>query len=300
LFGKARASPVAGLWPPAARSVTVPRPPQPRRRRRIGGEGGASPIDAVARVSASALIVDYIALCHDPMKDLRRWLAEDRQQRGMMAPEDGLRQAGQPMPPEGLRRAGRQFEATPVREGHQHANDAAQCFIANADRLCRQPLSKLQSGLDAHGNRGWSVDGVPARSTTGAERYAGLRSVSAEAGRGTRPDIAARGATSGLSAGRGGVSSGRGGKSLTGLPRVDSGGEQEAIQGLFAAKIEATRRSLPAHAVSAAIRALLDEQSAAMRAVTIRRQAAKGAARQGRAAARYSDRQARGPPRPRV
>jgi hypothetical protein len=53
------------------------------------------------------------------------------------------------------------------------------------------------------------------------------------------------------------------------------------ILSLYGAKIEATRRSLPAREVGAAIRALMDEQRAAMKALAERRHGA-AAARQER------------------
>jgi len=50
--------------------------------------------------------------------------------------------------------------------------------------------------------------------------------------------------------------------------------EQEAIRAFYGAKIEATRRSLPKREASAAVRALLVEQSLACKALAERRQAA--------------------------
>lgn len=55
-----------------------------------------------------------------------------------------------------------------------------------------------------------------------------------------------------------------------------------AIQALYGAKIEATRRSLPAREIAAAVRAILAEQSAAFRALAERRHAAMRAARERR------------------
>lgn len=44
------------------------------------------------------------------------------------------------------------------------------------------------------------------------------------------------------------------------------------INALYAARIEATRHSVPAHERMAAIRALIEERAAAMRAITERKQ----------------------------
>jgi hypothetical protein len=75
-------------------------------------------------------------------------------------------------------------------------------------------------------------------------------------------------------------------------------GVRSAIQSLYAAKLEATRRRLSPGARAAAIRALIDEQRAALRALTERRHAAKQAARRFRAAACYGERDARRQARP--
>jgi hypothetical protein len=61
----------------------------------------------------------------------------------------------------------------------------------------------------------------------------------------------------------------------------------------YSAKIEATRRSLPAREVSAAIRALLDEQSAAFRELADRRGAVSKASRERRQGAHIAAREAR-------
>ena len=42
-----------------------------RARRRTDGKGGQ-------RYTAGEIAADYLALCHDPMQDLERWLAEDK------------------------------------------------------------------------------------------------------------------------------------------------------------------------------------------------------------------------------
>jgi hypothetical protein len=61
------------------------------------------------------------------------------------------------------------------------------------------------------------------------------------------------------------------------------------IVALYGAKIELTRRSLPAREVSAAVRAILAEQSAAFRELAQRRFAAMRAARERRQASRYAE-----------
>ena len=59
------------------------------------------------------------------------------------------------------------------------------------------------------------------------------------------------------------------------------------ILALYGAKIELTRRSLPAREISAAVRAILAEQAAAFRELAERRHAAMRAARERRQALRF-------------
>ena len=61
------------------------------------------------------------------------------------------------------------------------------------------------------------------------------------------------------------------------------------ILAFYGAKIEATRRSLPAREISAAVRAILAEQSAAFRALAERRFAAMRTAREKRLALRQTE-----------
>ncbi len=61
------------------------------------------------------------------------------------------------------------------------------------------------------------------------------------------------------------------------------------ILALYGAKIELTRRSLPAREISAAVRAILAEQSAAFQELAERRFAAMRAARERRQASRQVD-----------
>ncbi|WP_156964693.1 hypothetical protein [Methylocapsa aurea] len=196
--------------------------PRPRKRVKTGGDdkGGK-------RYAARSLAADYLKLCHDPVKDLRRWLAEDKKKAGG---------------------TGRRFQPT-RREGHDHAQDAKQTRVAEAHGLRSQSLPDMRGGLDADGKRGRDADGVPARPRACAGGYDGLRPV--------------RGEGTGL-ASRSGIASAQG---------LSFAGEGAGIRALYGAKIEATRRSLPAREIAAAVRALLDEQRAAFRALAERRQA---------------------------
>jgi len=64
---------------------------------------------------------------------------------------------------------------------------------------------------------------------------------------------------------------------------------QALLHAFYGAKIEATRRSLPAREISAAVRAILAEQSAAFRALAERRFAAMRTAREKRLALRQTE-----------
>lgn len=235
----------------AGQRVTRPQPkPAPRRKGKAGGAGED-------QFSAGRLAGYYLRLCHNPLRDLQRWMDEDKKRPG------GLE---------------RRFETTQNAKGHKF--DVKRQFRGSAGGLRRDALPGLQGWLDAHRREGRGVHGVPAGSRAGDGGHDALRQVSA-AGR-ERPGLAVEG---------------------TG---ADSGvkGDQAAIRGLYAAKIEATRRSLPAHEVDAAIRALLDAQSAAVRAVANRRHVGAATTRQRREAARRGYREAlRQPhaqPRPRL
>ena len=120
-----------------------------------------------------------------------------------------------------------------------------------------------------------------ARSRAGAGRYDQLRSVRGEAAAGARTGSAAR-VAAGLTA-----------------PRGDGGvdllfrGARAEIVATYAAKIEATRRSLPAREIAAAVRALVEERRAAVRAIGERQRAAQTAAHERRDAERFSAKLAR-------
>ena len=62
--------------------------------------------------------------------------------------------------------------------------------------------------------------------------------------------------------------------------------ERSVINALYAARIEATRRSVPAHERMAAIRALIEERQATMRAITERKQLIVRVSKEKRAAKR--------------
>ena len=70
-------------------------------------------------------------------------------------------------------------------------------------------------------------------------------------------------------------------------------GARAEIVALYAARIEATRRSVAPREITAAVRALVEERRAAVRAVGERQRAAQVAAHERRAAERFSAKLAR-------
>jgi hypothetical protein len=149
----------------AAGQVVTARPASrqsgPGRRGKVGGGSGtASPPDGGGRFSARNLAADHLKLCHHPLKDLPRWLAEDKKR---AAPAPRLRQVkGRPT----------------TGKGQGHGDDARQrTGNAEASRLRLDPLPQLRGGLDADGGRGWCLDGVSARQRASLGRYDRLRSL---------------------------------------------------------------------------------------------------------------------------
>lgn len=106
------------------------------------------------------ITADYIALCHDPMAQLSRWIDEPRPDafRGSIF---RISDRGKP------------------HEGHQSTSEP----LGYAQRICAVPLHPMQSGLDAL-RRGGSGNGLPARSRAGPAQYDQLRSVRGEGSRG--------------------------------------------------------------------------------------------------------------------
>lgn len=144
-----------GAFMAAAKALAQPIPrPQLRKRRRTQGEQG----DGLAyadRYAARKLTSDHLKLCHNPTKDLRRWLAEDKKRP----------YGGGPI--------------TPRRETTPHDPRTHRAALADADRIRRQPLPHLRGGLDAH-RQGRMFDRVPARPRASSSGYDELRPLRVE------------------------------------------------------------------------------------------------------------------------
>jgi hypothetical protein len=168
------------------------------------------------------------------------------------------------------RRSGRHQQPT-TRKGNDYDN-TKQPSLADANGIRGLALPPMQIWLDAHGQGGRGADGVPARSRRASfGQYDELRQVQG-------------GTTTALAAPR--VCGD------TGAPDSSLRGEYAALSAFYGAKIEATRRSLPAREVSAAIRAIFDEQSAAFRALADRRGTASKASRERKQVAQLTAREA--------
>jgi hypothetical protein len=157
------------------------------------------------------------------------------------------------------KRDGRQQQPI-TRKGRDYADTTKQ-ELEDANGIRSHALREVQIWLDAHRQGGRRADGLPARSQrAGFGRYDGLRQV-----RGEATALAAPVASNDTTA------------------PVSFKGESAALSALYRAKIEMTRRGgLPAREISAAIRAILDDQSAAFRALADRRSVASKASRERR------------------
>ena len=79
-----RAAAGAAICGAAGKRLTQPAPSAPRaaQENRKGGDGKGG-----ARFAAQNLADNYLNLCHHPLKDLRRWLAEDKKKAGRASGE---------------------------------------------------------------------------------------------------------------------------------------------------------------------------------------------------------------------
>lgn len=135
----------------AARDLTK-RDAEPPSTTTTRSRGGADSL----RLSVSQLTADYIALCHNPMAQLSRWLDEPRP---------------------------KSFSGSVVRISergkHHDQSQSTSEPMGNTNRLRAHPLHQVQGGLDAL-RRGGSRHSLSARSRAGVAQYDELRSVRAE------------------------------------------------------------------------------------------------------------------------
>ena len=108
----------------------------------------------------AGIVGDYLKLCYDPAKDWLRWVAEDLRHRA----------------------AGRRSAATP-QQGRDYAHtERAGAALENTNRIRRDPLHELPSGLDEKRQGRHGVDRVSPRPGTDPARNDGLRPVRGEGG----------------------------------------------------------------------------------------------------------------------
>jgi len=106
----------------------------------------------------AGIVGDYLRLCYDPAKDWLRWIAEDLRHRAA------------------ARRSGPSSEQGAPQQGRDDVHTkGAGASLENADRIRRDPLHELQSGVDANGQGGRGVDRVPPRPRADPTRNDGLR-----------------------------------------------------------------------------------------------------------------------------
>jgi len=110
--------------------------------------GRKPPLSIVA-----GIVGDYLRLCYDPAKDWLRWIAEDLRNKAAVRRSKPKHEQGR---------------------DDVHTKGAG-ASLENADRIRRDPLHELQSGVDAKGQRGRGVDRVPPRPGADPSRNDGLR-----------------------------------------------------------------------------------------------------------------------------
>ena len=125
--------------------------PQPQKPEQEKHGAGRTPHLSIV----AGIVGDYLKLCYDPAKDWLCWVAEDLRYRA----------------------AGRRSAATP-----QHGRDdvhtkGASATLENADRIRRDPLHEVQSGLDEKRQGRGGVDSMPPRPGADPARNDGLRQV---------------------------------------------------------------------------------------------------------------------------
>lgn len=123
-----------------------------RRRRREGRDGGRG-------LTTSSIADNYLRLCHDPCKDLKRWIAEDK----------ARRRVSRPIIP-------------PWENHHVQTENGLTSVMEDARRLRSNTLHPMQGRLDADRKPRGSVDDLPPGSRAGAVGHDQLRSLRTERG----------------------------------------------------------------------------------------------------------------------
>ncbi len=111
-------------------------------------------------MTAKGIVEDYLKLCRNPAKDLRRWMDEDPRFRG-----------------ERIQRRERFFST----KGESGDVSKTAVVVAEGGRVRGESLPELRGGLDAHRQGRRAVDDLPARQGAGVVRNDGLRQVRTEA-----------------------------------------------------------------------------------------------------------------------
>jgi hypothetical protein len=169
----------------------------------------------------------YVALCHDPLRDLQQWLADHNKNNQKKA---------------------RHSQPQATRLDHAQGSQVSSAGLATARGFRENPLRQLRSGVDAHG-RERSADGLSSGSRTRLGGDDGLRSLRAKAEGG-----AAETSLAGCNA-----------EHTDSDPLPDIGAELGAIGAHYKSLIAAARHSLSPAAAAAVISALRNEKKTAIR-----------------------------------
>ena len=237
-----RAAAVAGFRA-TARSFTRREPPAPKPRKRVrsGGDGRG-----YGKGAAGGLVQDYLELCRDPLKDLRRWAAEDKR----------------------FGRAPRGFQSVFVLRATPDKS-----FIAKGDDHAHNQGRQL-SGKNRRVSRP-AIAGVAATAGRGQEPRAELTVCLLD----REPVLAEMTDCDQVSSRkrrfeRGGLVSRIGGEAGS------YGAAADAINAEFAEKLDGLRRRLPRWQIPAAVRALKNARAVALQALRDQKQGERFAARE--------------------
>jgi len=122
------------------------------RRRRKTGRGDSD------RFAAGNMAADYLALCQNPLKDLKRWAAEDKKNPLLRWRSYRSTAGGE-----------KNYEHTTTQTGLEHAHG-----------LRRKSLPPVRGWMDTDQHRGRRSHRVLARPRTGSSRYGELQSLRGE------------------------------------------------------------------------------------------------------------------------
>jgi hypothetical protein len=223
---------IRGAFKGAARAATEQPKPAVKLKRRTRRGGGARSLNA------GTIAADYLKLCRDPARDIRRWIEEDRRNK---------------------KGSGRSLISKTKGGSDVYSKSRQADAVARAVRIRQKPLHEVRSGMDTAGERRPLAGRLSAGSRSSVRGDGKLRSLRGEGG------------TAGLDRSQAVAAS----SALMGEVASAFKAERAGLVSFYAARIEAVRRGATPAAIAAAIRALVQERSVALREMANRRHAAE-------------------------